>query len=85
MKIEKIERKEKNSLAAHVSLTILGLIQVILALLIIRYIWIMESSNKEIIITIGTLLGVSFIVFGIMFAILRKGYVADEIVTAIEE
>ncbi len=80
MEIEKIETSECESALAQVVLIGLSIIMIVLSVSLISGILAGKETK-----TIGTLMGVAFVVLGIMFGTLKKGFIAKEVVTAIEE
>lgn len=80
MEIEKIETEECESALAQIVLILLSIIMVIISVSLLSGILTGKDSK-----TIGTLLGIAFVVLGIMFGTLKSGFIAKEVVTAIEE
>lgn len=80
MEIEKIETEECESVLAQVVLIVLSIIMVIISVSLLS--GILTGKDAK---TIGTLLGIAFVVLGVMFGTLKSGFIAKEVVTAIEE
>lgn len=80
MEIEKIETRERESALAQLILIGLAIIVIILSVRIILEI-LFGGETK----VIGTLIGIALLVLAMILGVLKKGFIAEEIVTAIEK
>ncbi|MEE8403326.1 MAG: hypothetical protein V3R93_06200 [Candidatus Hydrothermarchaeaceae archaeon] len=80
MEIEKIETRECESTLAQIVLIGLSIILIVLSVSLV--LGILAGKETK---TLGILMGVAFLVLGIMLGTLKSGFIAKEVVTAIEE